>query len=56
MQLETDGEIIILRPVRPNVVLKKELGVWVFQGSHACDFCIPDLIEKSCEWRHRLKD
>jgi hypothetical protein len=31
LQLETDGEIIILRPVRPNVVLKKELGVWCFK-------------------------
>ena len=44
LQLETEGERIILRPVRPNV-LKKELGVWVYQGQ-PFDDSIPDLIDR----------
>src|SRR5713226_8822466 len=32
LDLESEGERITLRPVRQNVMLKKELGVWVYQG------------------------
>jgi AbrB family looped-hinge helix DNA binding protein len=53
LKLETEGEVITLRPVRPNVMLKKELGVWVFQGEEACDFSIPDLVDKSRDKRLR---
>jgi AbrB family looped-hinge helix DNA binding protein len=45
LQLESEGESITLRPVRPNVMLKKELGVWVYQGEPSND-SIPDLIDR----------
>ena len=32
LQLETKGEQITLRPMRPKALLKKERGVWVYQG------------------------
>jgi AbrB family looped-hinge helix DNA binding protein len=44
LQLEAEGESITLRPIRPHAVLKKELGVWVFQGEASGD-SIPDLID-----------
>jgi AbrB family looped-hinge helix DNA binding protein len=52
LQLEVEGERISLRPVRPKVLLKKELGIWVFQGE-PCDDSIPDLIDASREKRSR---
>jgi AbrB family looped-hinge helix DNA binding protein len=30
--VEADGDQITLRPVRPQAVLKKEYGIWVYQG------------------------
>jgi bifunctional DNA-binding transcriptional regulator/antitoxin component of YhaV-PrlF toxin-antitoxin module len=30
--VESDGDCITLRPVRPKTVLKKEFGIWVYQG------------------------
>ncbi|MGB6946961.1 MAG: AbrB/MazE/SpoVT family DNA-binding domain-containing protein [Bryobacteraceae bacterium] len=32
LQLESEGEQITLRPLRPKALLKKERGVWVYQG------------------------
>ena len=32
LQLESKGEEITLRPVRTKALLKKERGVWVYQG------------------------
>lgn len=32
LQLESEGEQITLRPTRPKALLKKERGVWVYQG------------------------
>jgi hypothetical protein len=32
LQLDSEGEQITLRPVRPKALLKKERGVWVYQG------------------------
>jgi AbrB family looped-hinge helix DNA binding protein len=32
LQIESEGERITLRPVRAQAMLKKELGVWVYQG------------------------
>jgi AbrB family looped-hinge helix DNA binding protein len=52
LQLEAEGENITLRPVRKNVMLKKELGVWVYQGEPTDD-SIPDLIERDRENRNR---
>ena len=52
LNLETKGENIILRPVRQNVLIKKELGVWVYQGEPT-DASIPDLIGRDRENRNR---
>jgi AbrB family looped-hinge helix DNA binding protein len=52
LQLESEGERITLRPVRQNVMLKKELGVWVYQGEPA-DASIVDLIDRDRDDRNR---
>ena len=52
LDLETEGERITLRPVRQKVMLKKELGVWVYQGEPT-DASIPDLIDRDRENRNR---
>jgi len=52
LDLEAEGERITLRPVRQNVMLKKELGVWVYQGEPS-DTSIADLIDRERESRHR---
>ncbi len=52
LQLETEGERITLRPVRPKAMLKKELGVWVYQGEPA-DTSLPDLLDREREERTR---
>lgn len=44
LQLESEGESITLRPVRPKATLAKEHGIWVYQGE-ASDASIPELIE-----------
>jgi AbrB family looped-hinge helix DNA binding protein len=50
--VESEGERITLRPVRQQATLKKELGIWVYQGEPA-DESIPDLIEREREKRIR---
>jgi len=52
LQLETEGERISLRPVRAKALVKKERGVWVYQGesSHAS---ITDVIDREREKRIR---
>lgn len=52
LHLESEGERITLRPVRQSVMLKKELGVWVYQGEPS-DTSIPDLVDREREDRHR---
>ena len=52
LHLESEGERITLRPLRQNVMLKKELGVWVYQGE-STDASIADLIDRQRENRHR---
>ena len=52
MQLESKGEEITLRPVRPKALLKKERGVWVYQGEQT-DASIPDVIDREREKRLR---
>ena len=48
LQLKAEGDEIILRPVRPEAVLKKEHGVWVYQGESS-DASITGLIDRSRE-------
>jgi AbrB family looped-hinge helix DNA binding protein len=50
--LESEGERITLRPVRPQAMLKKEFGVWVYQGEPT-DQSIPDLIDQDRNRRIR---
>jgi len=50
LQLDRQGEEITLRPVRPKALLKKEHGVWVYQGK-ATDISVPDLIDRKREKR-----
>jgi AbrB family looped-hinge helix DNA binding protein len=52
LRLESEGDLITLRPLRPEALLKKERGVWVYQGepTHAS---IPGLIDREREKRLR---
>ncbi|HKV26248.1 MAG TPA: AbrB/MazE/SpoVT family DNA-binding domain-containing protein [Candidatus Acidoferrum sp.] len=52
LALDSDDQSITLRPIRAQALLKKELGVWVYQGqSQAPDASIPDLIDRVREER-----
>ena len=53
LELENEGDRITLHPVRPKALLKKEHGVWVYQGE-ATDVSIPGLIER--ERAKRLRE
>ena len=48
LQLESEGDEITLRPVRPKALLKKEHGVWVYQGEPS-DASITHLIDRDRE-------
>jgi AbrB family looped-hinge helix DNA binding protein len=50
LQLESGGDEITLRPLRPKALLKKEHGVWVYQGE-PCDASITELIDRNRESR-----
>jgi AbrB family looped-hinge helix DNA binding protein len=52
LELESEGERVTLRPVRPQALLRKEYGVWVYQGEPA-DLSIPDLMDREREKRAR---
>ncbi|HYL37718.1 MAG TPA: AbrB/MazE/SpoVT family DNA-binding domain-containing protein [Bryobacteraceae bacterium] len=52
LELESEGERITLRPVRKQATLRKERGVWVYQGEPADD-SIPELIDREREKRLR---
>ena len=52
LQLENEGDQITLRPFRPEALLKKEYGVWVYQGEPT-NASIPDLIDRQREKRLR---
>lgn len=52
LQLESEGERITLRPIRPKATLKKECGIWVYQGESA-HTSIPDLLDREREKRWR---
>lgn len=52
LHIEAEGEKISLSPVRAKALVKKELGVWVYQGdpSHAS---VTDIIDREHEKRIR---
>ncbi len=52
LELESRGEQITLRPVRPKALLKKERGVWVYQGEPTRQ-SIPDLLDRERDKRLR---
>ena len=52
LELESTGEQITLRPVRPKTALRKEHGVWVYHGE-LTDSSIVDLVDHSREQRLR---
>ena len=52
LQLESEGEQITLRPIRPKALLKKERGVWVYQGE-TTDASITGVIDREREKRSR---
>jgi AbrB family looped-hinge helix DNA binding protein len=54
LQLESEGDWITLRPLRRGSLLKKEYGVWVYQGKPT-DASIPGLIDRQREKRLRPK-
>jgi AbrB family looped-hinge helix DNA binding protein len=52
LAVESEGDRITLRPVRPQATLKKEQGIWVYQGEPT-DQSIPDLIDRERNKRIR---
>ncbi len=57
LQLETEGERITLRPVRPQASMRKELGIWVFEEENSSDDSIPELIDSDRKKRnHELSE
>ena len=50
LELQSEGEEITLRIVRPKALLKKERGVWVYQGE-ITDASIPDVVDRQREQR-----
>jgi AbrB family looped-hinge helix DNA binding protein len=53
LAMESLGEQLILKPIRPAVGLKKEHGVWVFRSGQATDSSASDLVDKDRENRIR---
>jgi hypothetical protein len=45
LQLDSDGERITMAPIRSQARLKKELGIWVYQGEPT-DVSIVELIDE----------
>jgi AbrB family looped-hinge helix DNA binding protein len=52
LQVESEGDAITLRPIRPAALLRKERGVWVYQGEPTT-VSIVDLIDREREKRVR---
>jgi AbrB family looped-hinge helix DNA binding protein len=53
LALSSDGEEIRLHPVRQKAMVKKEKGVWVYQGDPAEASSITGLIDREREKRLR---
>ena len=47
------GDSLTLRPVRPQASLRKEMGVWVYQGEMPADLDIEEFMEHEREKRLR---
>lgn len=53
LQLDTEGDHILLTPVREQAAMRKEQGIWVFdEGTPAAD-SIAELIDSDREKRNR---
>ena len=52
LQLESEGEQITLRPMRTKALVKKERGVWVYQGESS-NASVADVIDREREKRLR---
>jgi AbrB family looped-hinge helix DNA binding protein len=52
MQLDSRGDEVTLRPLRPQALLQKEQGVWVYQGE-TTHTSVTDLIDRERERRLR---
>jgi AbrB family looped-hinge helix DNA binding protein len=52
LQLDSEGERITLRPLRPKALVKKERGVWVYQGEPT-EASVTTLIDNAREKRLR---
>jgi len=54
LQLDSSGDQITLRPLRLNVPLKKEQGIWVYRTDHSVKgLSIPDMIDEARQERSR---
>jgi AbrB family looped-hinge helix DNA binding protein len=52
LELESEDDQITLHPIRPTAQIKKERGVWVYQGERTA-LSIIDLIDRQREKRLR---
>lgn len=52
LQMESQGGQITLRPVRPKALIKKERGVWVYQGESS-HLSVTGVIDREREKRLR---
>lgn len=50
LELQSEGENITLRPVRVEQLVKKERGVWVYQGE-ATSLSVSEVIDREREKR-----
>jgi AbrB family looped-hinge helix DNA binding protein len=53
LKLESHGDQITLRPVRLNMPIQKEDGIWVYRSGQPFNTSIRDLIEQDREERHQ---
>jgi AbrB family looped-hinge helix DNA binding protein len=52
LQLDAEGDRITLRLIHPHATLRKEHGIWVYQGEPS-EASIPDLIDRERDQRVR---
>jgi AbrB family looped-hinge helix DNA binding protein len=50
LEVEGNGDHMTLRPLRPQVPLRKEHGIWVYHGERS-SLALPDLIAREREKR-----
>lgn len=55
LEIETEGDRLVISPVRIRPGLQKEQGVWVYRSSAQANISIPDLIDQQRDQRtHEL--